>query len=144
MSAWGTASKPSAGAFVLVFIDVYCKELSQARIVARSIYSNADFLQANSLALHAAVRAHQAHQTFKSFMFREHPKIFPKFQTQFIQKCVRKADVEELFKSAKTLKETVAKLTAAQGTLKDSVSRLETKVGRIEGDGGRRKRDGTP
>jgi hypothetical protein len=136
----GDSQQAECWAFVLVFIDVYCKELSQARIVARSICSNADFLQANSLALHAAVRAHQVHQTFKSFMFREHPKIFPKFQTQFIQKCVRKADVEEVLKSAKTLKETVAKLSAAQGTLKDTVSRLETKVGRIEGGGGRGKR----
>jgi hypothetical protein len=74
--------------FCLVTLQVWCQETAEARTVAHQINTYKDPLQANALALQAAVGELQVHHTFKTFCFQEHPRIFPKFQTQFIKRCV--------------------------------------------------------
>jgi hypothetical protein len=119
--------------FVLVAVGVWCLETSQARVCARQINSYTDPLQANSLALYAAVQELQVCAKFKAYNFREHPKIFPKFQTQFIQKCVRKAEVKELKETVASFKVTLKRIEGVQSELKTQVGRLATQVGRSQG-----------
>jgi hypothetical protein len=118
--------------FVLVAVGVWCLETSQARVCFRQINSYTDPLQANSLALYAAVQELQVCAKFKAYNFREHPKIFPKFQTQFIQKCVRKAEVAKIKKTVASFAATIKRLEGVQSKLKTQVGRLATQVGNCE------------
>jgi hypothetical protein len=94
------------------------------------------------LALQAAVGELQVHHVFKTFRFREHSRIFPKFQTQFIKRCVRKTEVDLLEATLTKYRGIVDKLVIAQGELKTEVGRLGTKVGRCKIDEGGGKKNG--
>jgi hypothetical protein len=67
--------------------------MSKVRAVVRNLNSYSDPIIANSMAMWAAVSALGTHEKFHGHQFQDHPHIFPKLNSYFIQKCLRKADL---------------------------------------------------
>jgi hypothetical protein len=95
-SSYTSTQNAEAWNFVLILLQVYCSEMAKPRSMGRNLNSYQDVKTANALALCANVGALGVHARFKSFQFREHPRIFPKLQSYTLQKCLRKSDVEAL------------------------------------------------
>jgi hypothetical protein len=95
-SSYTSTQNAEAWNFVLILLQVYCSEMAKPRSMGRNLNSYPDVKTANALALCATVGALGVHARFKSFQFREHPRIFPKLQSYTLQKCLRKSDVEAL------------------------------------------------
>jgi hypothetical protein len=128
-ASYTQAQKAEAWNFVLILLQVYCHEMYKARALGRNLNAYSDPCTANALALSAAVGAIGVHARFKSFQFREHPRIFPKLQNYTLQKCVRKADIEGIEADAKKALTVATRVEAAHKSLATLVDQNATSFG---------------
>jgi hypothetical protein len=128
-SSYTAAQKAEAWNFVLILLQVYCHEMYKARANGRNLNAYSDPCTANALALSATVGSLGVHARFKSFQFREHPRIFPKLQNYTLQKCVRKADIEGIESEAKKALTVATRVEASHKSLALLVDQNATSFG---------------
>jgi hypothetical protein len=117
-SSYTKAQDAESWNFVLILLQVYCQEMAKPRSMGRNLNSYHEAKTANALAMCATVGALGVHARFKSFQFREHPRIFPKLQSYTLQKCLRKSDIEALEADVKKAQSVATRVETDCKTLK--------------------------
>ena len=117
-SSYTKAQDAESWNFVLILLQVYCQEMAKPCSMGRNLNSYPEAKTANALAMCATVGALGVHARFKSFQFREHPRIFPKLQSYTLQKCLRKSDIEALEADVKKAQSVATRVETDCKTLK--------------------------
>lgn len=137
VKAWGTsatysaAQKADAWGQVLIFLQVYYHEMAKARAGARNLNSYSDPLIANSMAMWASVSALGVHDKFRACQYRDHPRIFPKLNSYFLQRSLRKSDLTAVQDDLVKLKATISRVEVGHSALRREYDVHKTDYGEM-------------
>jgi hypothetical protein len=154
-TTYTSVQKADAWGQVLIFLQVYYHEMSKARAGARNLNSYSDPLIANSMAMWASVSALGVHEKFRACQYRDHPRIFPKLNSYFLQRSLRKADLLAVQEELTKLKSTVSRVDVGHAALRREYDVHKTDFGEMRkrfktqvpvdagGDGNKKKKGKT-